>query len=236
MEKFTDRAKCSARNEHTMSKEAHITLVCFAVKEEAAPFQRIALLPSGVRFVVTGMGQRNAVNAVRAALERQTPELVLTCGFAGGLDPALAPGAVVFEEDSNLGLADDLKKLGAKPARFHCAARVAITSAEKRVLREATGADAVEMESGHIRALCRERHIPSATIRVISDTADEDLPLDFNALMTPEDRISNARLAIAVAKSPGKIPQLLAFQKRTAAAAESLARILNGLFRARGLD
>jgi len=106
-------------------------------------------------------------------------------------------------------------------------------AAEKRALRDSTGADAVEMESSVIRTLCREWKIPSATVRVISDTAEDDLPLDFNALMTSDDRIHLGKLALAVFSSPRRFPQLLAFQRQTLTAARELGRVLNELFSAR---
>jgi nucleoside phosphorylase len=85
--------------------------------------------------------------------------LVLTCGFAGGLNPDLKLGDVVFE----MRKADGKRKLGgaatccrrAKPAKFFCADRIATTVAEKKKLRDETGADAVEMESAAIHAVCR---------------------------------------------------------------------------------
>ena len=167
-----------------------------------------------IQVILVGMGKRNAERAIRAALAQERPQLVLTCGFAGGLRPELAMGTVVFAADPETGLEPALLAAGAKPARFHCADRVAATAEEKRALWEATGADAVEMESEVIRAVCREEKIPSATVRVILDTAEEDLPLDFNQLMTPEQEMSYGKLALAVVKSPGKLARCSACRSR----------------------
>jgi hypothetical protein len=82
------------------------------------------------------------------------------------------------------------------------------------------------MESAAIHAVCRERGIPCATVRVISDTADEDLPLDFNALAKPDKNIDFGELAWVIVKSPGKIGALMALQKKTKFAAEQLAAVL----------
>ena len=235
-------------------------LICFALKEEAAPFRSGLRQGHDVSILITGIGRVNAGKSVREFLnscrsrgdETQIkignrkseignksetphvvsykPSLVLTCGFAGGLNPDLKPGDVVFEsgkrkaESGNL--EEKLLAAGARPVRFFCADRVATTAAEKRKLREETGADAVEMESAAIHAVCAERGIPCATVRVISDTAGEDLPLDFNALAKADKNLDFGRLAWAIAKSPGKIGALLALRKKTKFAAEQLAAVL----------
>ena len=209
-------------------------LVCFALKEEAAPFLKIAAAKSGVAVLVVGIGRRNAEQALRNFLGHYSPApgLVFTCGFAGGLDPALPTGAVVFEAGHEIGPApcgwrDKLLAAGARPGKFFCAERIAITAAEKRKLRADTGADAVEMESAAIHAVCRERGIPSVTVRVISDAAGEDLPLDFNAVARADKSLHPGKLALAIAKAPGKIGALMRLGRHTGAAARRLAAVLD---------
>ena len=221
------------------------TLLCFALKEEAAPFQKMAAGRPDVSILITGIGRQNAGKSVREFLATNLPELVLTCGFAGGLNPDLKLGDVVFELTDRRGefhepqtenkigdsqsspLREKLLATGAKPAKFFCADRIATTVAEKKKLRAETGADAVELESGAIHVVGRERGIPCATVRVISDTAGEDLPLDFNQLAKPDMNLDYGKLAWAIAKSPGKISALLKLQKQTRFAAERLANVLS---------
>ena len=216
----------SPKSEVRNPKEGRKVLVCFALKQEARPFRQLVAGRSDARVILVGMGKRNAERAIRAALAEERPDLVLTCGFAGGLRPDLAMGTVVFAIDPETGLEPALLAAGAKPARFHCAERVIVTAAEKQALHESTRADVVEMESEPIRAVCHQQKIPSATVRVILDTANEDLPLDYNQLMTPDQRMSYGKLALALAKSPGKVGTLLRLQKQAAAAASKLAEVL----------
>lgn len=208
-------------------------LVCFAVKEEAAPFQaergRPRPLPANVKILVTGMGAAAAERAFKASLAERDWGLVLTCGFAGGLAPAIPPKTVIFDAEPDFPLRQALLDAGAVSASFHCAERVAVTAVEKAALRARTGADAVEMESGIIRRLCRARSLPAATVRVISDAAHEDLPLDFNALMNSEGKLNFAKLAGAVWCRPQKIPALIALGRRSHAAAIRLAAVLRAV-------
>ena len=173
------------------------------------------------------MGEENARREVRQAFEKARPGLVLTCGFAGALNPALRLNQVIFDAEPGSLLETRLKNCGAIHGQFQCSSRVLIRSADKRALFDTSRADAVEMESRVIREICAESGIPSATVRVISDVAAEDLPLDFNALMTRSYRINFFRLGLELVKSPGKIQSLLKFQKQTISAARALGIVLN---------
>lgn len=203
-------------------------LICFAMPEEAGPFKKLAGNRADVSILVTGIGKKNSERAVSDFLQTTTPQFVLTCGLAGGLNPDFKLGDVLFETD-DAGLRAKISGAGASAGKFFCSDKIATTVAEKKTLRERTGADAVEMESDIIRAICRERGIPCATVRVISDTAHEDLPLDFNKLSKPDQSLDFGKLALAIVKSPGKIPALLKLQKTTRFAATRLAEVLDKL-------
>jgi len=201
------------------------TLVCFAMREEATAFQKRVTGRKDILTLITGIGRRNTEKSFREFLKQNVPGRILTCGFAGGLNPGLKAGEVVFStDDATLGR--KLAAAGGKPANFFCASRIATTAVAKAELRRTTGADAVEMESEAIQKICEECGIPCATVRVISDAAGEDLPLDFNLLAKADLNLDYGKLALAVAKSPGKIPALMKLQKQTRFAAERLARVL----------
>jgi adenosylhomocysteine nucleosidase len=213
---------------------AKVTLLCFAVKQEAEAFERLLHTLPSTRILLTGMGRRNAETWLSRALVGELPRLVVSAGFAGGLNPQFPSGAVLFSADPESNLDPGLRAAGGVAARFYCADRVAITAAEKKELRERTGADAVEMESQVIRDLCRKRGIPSATVRVILDAAGEELPLDFNALMDDELRLDSRKLALTVAKSPLAIARLLRFKKQVRAASQRLAAVLQHVLAGKG--
>jgi hypothetical protein len=207
-------------------------LVCFALREEAAAFRKIIAGKSEVSTLIVGIGRQNAERSLRKFLAdiggagvsagrsksepstqtgtwgmSATPSLVLTCGFAGGLNPELKLGDVLFETADEK-LSSRILTSGAKPARFFCADRIATT------------------ESAAILGVCRELGIPCATVRVISDTASEDLPLDFNALAKPDKNLDFGKLFLAIACSPGKIGALMQLQKKTNFAARQLSAVL----------
>ena len=205
------------------------TWVCFAVAEECSTFKRRLWASNDIQVLISGMGRRNARQMFNDALRTSRPRLVLTCGFAGALKPGLNVGDVLFDEDPQAACGETLRSLGATRAVFHCSERVAVTAAEKIALHQETGADAVEMESGVIRGLCREQSIPALTLRAISDRAEEDLPIDFNKVLTPDSRLSPIKFAAALARSPGAIPGLIELRRNCAIAARRLSEVLCGL-------
>jgi hypothetical protein len=201
-------------------------LVCFALEAEARPFREKLRREHPIRILVTGMGPPNARQSIQRSLADFVPSAVLTCGLAGGLDPALARTTVLMEADEGFPFIPQLQAAGAKPGRFYCSPRVIITAAEKSQTRKAQQADAVDMESAVIRQECQSRQIPSATVRVISDTAAEDLPLDFNQYLDGDYRMNYPKIMAKALASPTRIHQLLLFQRQAKASAKVLADTL----------
>ena len=203
-----------------------LKLVCFAVKEEAKFFNALASGHQNIRIVLTGIGPNNAEREMRRLLQEIQPRLVVSAGFAGGLRPSLSSGTVLFSKSQDAALEQALAKAGAKPAQFHFAKHVATRSEEKKHLHQKAGADAVDMESQVIAAVCREHGIPSVTVRVVLDTAEEDLPFDFNQFLSKDERLDMAKLALAIVKHPGKIPSLLRLRQQSDTAARRLSEVL----------
>jgi len=128
---------------------------------------------------------------------------VISTGFCGALDPALRVGDIVRE--------------------LYSIDRVAVTAAEKHELRNQTGAAAVDMESAAIARKAAQWGVPFYAIRAVSDTAAEDMPLDFNKYRDRDGRFSRFRIALAALARPvTRVPALLRLDRNCQVAAESL--------------
>jgi nucleoside phosphorylase len=153
--------------------------------------------------------------------------MIISAGFAGGLNPAIKTGEVLIERAQNQSFSPTFSSCDAINGTFLCVERIADKAKEKRQLWKDSNKDAVEMESGVIHKIAHENHIPCLTIRVISDAADEDLPIDFNRLMTADMRIHFPKLLWTLARQPSTIPKLIRFNKNIQRSALNLAQTIS---------
>ena len=127
-----------------------------------------------------GSGRSAARAGAELLIAGHRPRWIISAGFAGGLDPALArndlvlPREVIDLEQNLIEIADDLPHLaGVRPERRPSAHGRSgdLRSAEKAELRRSYGADLVDMETSAVAALARERSLRFLSVRVISDDA-----------------------------------------------------------------
>jgi adenosylhomocysteine nucleosidase len=179
-------------------------------------------------LVANGPGPKLAGRAAKIAKEQGDLEGLVSTGFCGGLDPALQP-CDIFVATEILGDPAGKERFPATPAHAPAANtgkllsinRVATTIAEKSDLR-ATGAAAIEMEAAGVEAKASEWSMPFYCIRVVTDTANESFPLDFNRLRDADGRFSRSKIIGAALRRPSVFPQLIKLNSRCKLASEAL--------------
>lgn len=169
-------------------------------------------------LVANGPGSRLVTEALR---ERRNVEGIVSTGFCGALDPALRVGDIVVSGEPVRSRRRFVQ------GELLSVDRVAVSAAEKRELRERTGAVAVEMESAAVAAKAREWGVPFRCVKVVSDAASDDLPLDFNLYRDAAGRFSRTRIALAAMLRPFTVmPGLLRLDRNCRTAAEKLGEFL----------
>lgn len=192
-------------------------IVIFATRFEARDFRP----PTGVKVVYSGIGKKRAKKCIEKVLCEHRPECVINSGFAGGLNPDLSSGAIVYRTSENDSF---LSHSGAIQSKFYCSDTVITSVEEKRALFIKTGADVVDMESEIIFEACRHRGIPCRVIRVISDDASDAMPVNFNKPF---------EIALAIPKIifvPGYFAKFNEFSKKMYDSAKALGDFLNAYF------
>lgn len=209
---------------------------CRGEKRLAWPlrFARTAEL-GGRRWVMVanGAGPALAGEACEVAWNKQKADLLVSTGFCGALDPALRAGEVfvasrVESPDGRL-VVNARQPEGPVPAatgRLISLDRVVQTAEEKAGLR-ARGGSAVEMEAMAVGLRASKWGVPFYCVRGVTDLAEEDLELDFNAARGGDGRLSTARILWAAAKRPHKLgAELYRLRQRSRLAGHALGEYL----------
>ena len=172
--------------------------------------------------LVSGPGPRGADAAARHLLAAGCDAL-LSFGLAGGLAPALRPGALVVATtvhtahgeslhcDRSLhdALLRSLKASGARSAPLYGADLPIVTHAAKRALYETLGVAAVDMESAAIGRAAGEAACPFAVLRCVVDPAHVTLPRAALAGMAEDGGNRPLATAAAVLVHPFELPDLI---------------------------
>jgi adenosylhomocysteine nucleosidase len=152
----------------------------------------------------TGMGPAAAEASTRALLAELQPRWLLSAGYAGGLDSHLRHGAVLAA--ANFSSPELLAKWHGLRGTLTTQSRAIETVPERVALARATGAQAVDMETSAIVRVCDERHLPVLSVRAISDTAGERLPVPLEiSFDLDRQRPRIAALLAFLVRNPGLI-------------------------------
>ena len=183
--------------------------------------------PLGARIAIGG---GTAAGAARAA-DDLAPHVsaLISFGLAGGLDPALAPGALLVPA---LVLADDeqwptdpalcARLGGPTPGALFGDGAILATAAAKAALHARTGAVAVDLESAAVARAAARHGLPFAVLRAVCDPAGRNLPRAALIALDGQGRIGALRVAAAVLARPGDIPALIALGRDAARARHAL--------------
>ncbi len=216
---------------------------CEQVKQLDWPldFARSALLNGrDVILAANGPGPKLAARAAEVIKEHHELEALVSTGFCGALDPSLRAGEI-FVAASIVGNTHDVGELVAhalsvprshscerQPSKLLSIDHVATTSQEKKALHSTTHASAIEMEAAGLAAKAAHWQIPLYAIKVVTDTASETFPLDFNRLRDQEGRFSRPKIIAAALRRPSAFPALLNLNRRCNQASEALGDFLAG--------
>lgn len=185
------------------------------------------------------MGAAAAAAGARLLIDAGATALA-SFGLAGGLDASLPPGTICLpreiegEDGSSVATSTRWRQrveleLGARHAvavgKLLSTNRAIAGIDEKAALHRATGAIAVDMESLGVAQVASSLGLPFIAIRVIVDSAADNLPRAVAAAADEAGHLNIWRLLGALARAPAELGPLLRLGRRYRVASRSLAAV-----------
>lgn len=146
-----------------------------------------------------GVGAEAATRGTADCLALHKPKWVVSAGFAGGLVEGLNKGHILMA-DELVDLSGNVLETGLKidrsslspslhVGRLLTVDRLIREPDEKRSLAQQHQAIACDMESSAVAEVCRQAGVPFFSVRVISDTVDDRLPVEIEKLLTEKSLV-----------------------------------------------
>jgi hopanoid-associated phosphorylase len=182
--------------------------------------------------VVAGGGRAEALEAALLSAAAGV-EALISIGIGGALAPGLQPGdwvvaTSVIAEGSQTSTDPDwtaeirARLPAARMGPILGSDAMLTRAAEKEAAHRRWQALAVDMESHVAARVARRLGLPFAAVRVISDSADRDLPAAVTVGMKPDGGMALGAVLWALARDPAQLPALI----RTGRDAERAFRAL----------
>ncbi len=185
-------------------------------------------------LVRSGMGCDSAKLALAEIAGKYDLECVISIGYAGALDPALQVGElvvadqVVYDVTSKTYSLDE-ELIGAMPEAHRgtllTVGEVVATPPEKKALREKYSAVAVDMETSALAEEAEARHLPFASVRAITDTANQEL-IDCSHLVAEDGDVSKFKAGWHILTHPGDLKGMIELGQHAKIATANLTAFL----------
>jgi adenosylhomocysteine nucleosidase len=203
---------------------------------------RFRLLDRDCLLFTSGMGLKRAAQATRALIESNCPQLLVSVGVAGAVNPDLEIGDVIIARNTCLldqGLPGPFQPLALlsdaawqaaeqalRPRRARLLSGTAITTRGSQFVQrqpEQMTNPVLEMETMGIVRIAMEQGIPLLSLRGISDGPRTPIPFDLEAAMDEDYNLRTGEIIKSVLCHPKAMLQLGQMGRNTRKAAENAA-------------
>lgn len=176
-----------------------------------------------IRLCLSGMIPAVAKERVGRFLDGTKPDLMISSGLAGALQPNILVGDVIVQSHDPALAEQAAQALKDVRIPFHIGqlvtvAQPVLTPGARKALAAQTHAVGVDMESQTIAALCKDRGIPCLALKAVSDGMDDDLSPILGGL----DIIRIPRIALKVLARPKTWPLAARLARHSYRAADHL--------------
>jgi adenosylhomocysteine nucleosidase len=211
-----------------------------------------------ILLVRSGMGMVRAEASLKAVTQQFSSKLIISIGYAGGLDAKLKSGDLLIAEKT-LGLAKgDCLKFDEKgqtvqesvanefvdkallfsetlDLKSHCGALLTVDKPvlkpeHKKSLGKIYSVQAVDMETLALARFSRENAIPFLSVRAVSDTVDQEL-MDLSGLVDETGDVSKFKAGWHVITNPGSMKVMLDLGKVAKKSTANLTEFISQFFK-----